>query len=271
MRDRLWIIGIVSFVLALAAIVTALYGLGFADRTLFEWMDILIVPIAVGIGLYELEQSQRRREQRREQNEQRRREEEQERAEALQSYFDQMNQMLLDNDVPLSSGPKGDAVRELVRGRTLSILSVLDPVRKGLVVKFLYESGLITADYTVVSLERADLNEAFLRNQSFPNINLVGTQLRGANLAGANLRAARFDRAALYEANLSFAFLGDAYLRQANLSGADLTGAEGITAEELEQQALSLAGAIMPDGQLYEDWRRDKEGSGNDVELHEGA
>jgi hypothetical protein len=32
-----------------------------------------------------------------------------------------------------------------------------------------------------------------------------------------------------------------------NLSYANLYGVEGITTEELEQQALSLEGAIMPD------------------------
>jgi hypothetical protein len=30
--------------------------------------------------------------------------------------------------------------------------------------------------------------------------------------------------------------------------------------------ALSLEGATMPDGQKYEDWINDKEGSGKDVE-----
>src|SRR3712207_5479150 len=59
-------------------------------RRLFQWMDILIVPVAVGIGLYLLEQSQRRREE----NEQRRREEERERAAALQEYLNQMSEDL---------------------------------------------------------------------------------------------------------------------------------------------------------------------------------
>jgi hypothetical protein len=36
-------------------------------------------------------------------------------------------------------------------------------------------------------------------------------------------------------------------------------GAPGITAEKLEQQTYSLEGAIMPNGQKYEDWLKDKE------------
>jgi hypothetical protein len=55
-------------------------------------------------------------------------------------------------------------------------------------------------------------------------------------------------------------------LREADLRGANLFSAEGITNEELEQQAASLEGATMPDGQKYEDWLKDKEGSGKDAE-----
>ena len=61
-----------------------------------------------------------------------------------------------------------------------------------------------------------------------------------------------------------------AYLYDAadNLSGADLrnanlSDASGITNEELEQQASSLKGATMPNGQKYEDWIKST-GSGED-------
>ena len=52
MRGWTWIIGIVSLVLTLSGIVTSKYGLGFANKTLFQWMDILLVPVEVGIGVY---------------------------------------------------------------------------------------------------------------------------------------------------------------------------------------------------------------------------
>jgi hypothetical protein len=54
-------------------------------------------------------------------------------------------------------------------------------------------------------------------------------------------------------------------LNGANLSGADLCGAKGVTNEELEQQALSLVDATMPNGQKYEDWL-ESEGRGEDGE-----
>ncbi len=64
--------------------------------------------------------------------------------------------------------------------------------------------------------------------------------------------------------NLSGAELSYADLRGADLSGAyvyqaDLSEAEGISNEKLEQQAASLEGATMPNGQKYEDWLKDRE------------
>jgi uncharacterized protein YjbI with pentapeptide repeats len=47
--------------------------------------------------------------------------------------------------------------------------------------------------------------------------------------------------------------LSGADLRGANLSRADLSGAKRISNEELEQEAESLEGATMPNGQKYED------------------
>ena len=52
---------------------------------------------------------------------------------------------------------------------------------------------------------------------------------------------------------LSGADLRGADLRGANLSRADLSGAKRISNEELEQEAESLEGATMPNGQKYED------------------
>jgi uncharacterized protein YjbI with pentapeptide repeats len=95
---------------------------------------------------------------------------------------------------------------------------------------------------------------------------ILETDLSEANLSRANLNGA----------NLSCANLSKANLRYADLRGADLSGAYKMNSdgsnrklvanEELEQQAKSLKGATMPNGQKYEDWRKDKEGSGKDVE-----
>jgi uncharacterized protein YjbI with pentapeptide repeats len=90
-------------------------------------------------------------------------------------------------------------------------------------VQFLYESGLISGGRPVLVLTGANLSGA----------NLSGTNLRGINLRGA-------------------------YLGEAVLSEADLMGAVEITNEKLKQEAKSLTGATMPNGQKYEDWLKGK-------------
>ncbi len=53
----------------------------------------------------------------------------------------------------------------------------------------------------------------------------------------------------LKEANLTNAQLSNTELDNANIGGAC-----GTTNDQLEEQAASLSGATMPDGQKYEDW-----------------
>jgi uncharacterized protein YjbI with pentapeptide repeats len=82
--------------------------------------------------------------------------------------------------------------------------------------------------------------------------------LKGANLTGAVMPFAYLSGANLRGADLGGIILSDADLRDADLSGANLRGAEGFTNEEIEQEASSLEGATMPNGQKYEDWLKDR-------------
>jgi hypothetical protein len=63
----------------------------------------------------------------------------------------------------------------------------------------------------------------------------------------------------LHEANLQGANLWGAILSSANLQGATVT-------DEQLADTKSLAEATMPNGQKYENWLKDKEGGGKDVE-----
>ena len=158
----------------------------------------------------------------------------------LQAYLDGMSQLLTDEKRPLHRAQMGDSLSTVARARTLTVLSRLDGARKGSVVHFLYESGLITKDRPILDVRGSDLHEA-------------------------KLSRADLSRADLSRANLSKAKLSSADLREAYLSRANLSSARGMGNEELEQQAQSLEEATMPNGQKYEDWRKSK-GSGKDEE-----
>ena len=86
------------------------------------------------------------------------------------------------------------------------------------------------ADLQGADLWEADLQEADLWRADLRRANLQGADLRGANLWGANLRGANLRGADLWGANL----------REANLQGADLQGAD---LWEADLQEADLRGA----------------------------
>jgi uncharacterized protein YjbI with pentapeptide repeats len=123
----------------------------------------------------------------------------------------------------------------------------------------LEEANLEEANLREASLQGAILHKAYLQEASLQNAFLQNAFLQDAFLQRANLEGVNFQRA-----DLQYAFLQEANLQEANLQGANLYRAT-VTDEQLAD-AQSLQGAIMPDGQTYEDWRKEKEGSGKDVE-----
>jgi uncharacterized protein YjbI with pentapeptide repeats len=179
---------------------------------------------------------------------------------ALPAYLDQMVRLLNDKDRPLRRSEGGDEVSILAKGRTLRVLPRLDGERKARVLQFLYETGLIFKDRSVVdllgadlraaNLSRANLSRANLRGADLSRANLGGANLRGADLNGANLREANLHWADLISANLSRTYVGRTDLSLADLTGADLRNVKELTVGQLDQ-AYSLEGATMPDGSKH--------------------
>jgi hypothetical protein len=179
---------------------------------------------------------------------------------ALQAYLDQMSHMLTNKERPLRRAQPGDDLSVVARARTLTVLTklekkrTLDKERKGSVVQFLYESGLITKARRILDLSKADLFMADLYWAKLSEANLHGVYLIKANLIKANLSGAYLIEADLVDADLSDANLSNAWLRHA-----DLSRVRGLTDEQIAA-ARTLEGATMPNGQKYEDWLKDKEG-----------
>jgi uncharacterized protein YjbI with pentapeptide repeats len=265
----LWTVRIVIVLVLLLGTLT-LIGLPF-EITLWEWMKLLIVPAVIAAGGLWFNRQQRDREM--EIAEQRAQDE------ALQAFLEQISQLLTDEKRPLRRAQPGDDLSAVARARTSTVLRRVDSERKGRVVQFLYEAGLIRRDRLVLGLINADLegaplsmaelSEASLRGANLSGADLMlaklgGADLRDANLSGANIWWAYLRDADLRGANLHGAVLWRADLRGANLVRADLTDADlsevkGITNEELEQHAGSLERTTMPNGQKYEDWLKSKD------------
>jgi uncharacterized protein YjbI with pentapeptide repeats len=220
--------------------------------TVRNWLELLVVPLVLlGIGLlFQIQQSgveERRLEAAQHIEEQRAQDE------ALQTYLEQMGQMLLDKDRPLLQSKEGDEVQLLARARTVTILRRLDSARNRDILQFLREARLVPSNKYeiqehIVRLDNSNLSKADLRGANLDSFDLHGTDLSGADLRdarlpwsylpyaklnGANLRGAYLrgdpdqsgDDADLSDADLSDANLSEADLSYDNLSSANLQGA----------------------------------------------
>jgi hypothetical protein len=242
-----------------------------ASKTLWDWMQLLLVPIILAIGGFWLNQIQKNREerttQRRADDEQRavdRRAEidrwisvDNQRQAALQTYIDRMSELLLKEhlgELTPDDKPKPEysEVRKIARIRTLTVLPSLDPLRKQSVLQFLLEARLIDNDKCIILLGTADFSKLYLSKAILSGPNRSGANLRGADLNrailtdaylnGAKLNGAKLNGTTLSEAYLNGAILTDAYLNEANLSGA-----YNLTQRQLDQ-VYTCKGAILPKG-----------------------
>jgi uncharacterized protein YjbI with pentapeptide repeats len=205
---------------------------------------------------------------------------------ALQNYFDRMTELLLKEK--LRESDEDSEVRSLARTRTLTVLRSLNDIRKGWLLRFLYESKLIDTRKIIIDLRGADLNaanldEAILPEANLSGVSLIGAQLRkamlfnanlgGANLTeafmrgvylyGANLEGVLLARAILHEAELSNAYLARAVLFEARLDGARLDNAElgkanleganlfGASLEAARLMGANLRGANLEGANLH--------------------
>lgn len=205
-------------------------------RTLWDWLQLLIIPIILTIGGFSLNQLQRSREERA--TEQRNKTEydialDNQRETVLQDYIDKISELLLEKH--LRESEENDEVQKIARVRTLTVLPRLNPNRKNSVLQFIYEAGLIERNKHIIDLDEADLSGTDLSGINLDGTDLSGadlsrTDLRkvslcGADLSGTDLREANLCGTNLCKASLCGADLRAANLREANLRGADLSQA----------------------------------------------
>ena len=267
-------------------------------KTLWDLLELFIVPAILAIGLYLLNQSARRNEQRiaKDNREEDRQIAEDNRNQAtLEAYFDKMTQLILEENLAKDAEwndvdkEKLELVHTIAITRTLSVLRSVDGPRIRAVFQFLDDAQL---DHIIDQIIKDKLVEIDWTNRNLTglhlpkNTNLVAAKLQGVDLMRANLTEVYLIGANLIEANLAWANLTGAYLEGANLTGAnlqesllleanlqwaDLQGVENVTKEQL-MEVDSLEDATMPDGKKYYNaWFEDyfNEEENKDKQVHE--
>jgi uncharacterized protein YjbI with pentapeptide repeats len=246
-------------VMALLRVILAGYGAawtGFGEyvlpeseyvrgKTLWDWMELLIIPLFLAGGAFVLQRSERAAERNSAEDQEKLEREiatDRQQEAALQAYLDRMAELLLDEKL----GPdKSEKALYVMRVRTLTVLRELNALRNGIVLRFLRDIGFVGTkesslfmaanlegadlrgvNLSETNLERARLEGANLEQAFLISVNLKAAILRNANLERVHLRGANLDRAVLTNAILRSAALYQADLQNANLSGAYLEGAE---------------------------------------------
>jgi uncharacterized protein YjbI with pentapeptide repeats len=224
-------------VLSLLVAIGYSYGI-----TLWDWIKLLVVPAAIaaaGLWFNRQQQERQRADDWRQQERALDIADQRAQDDALQAYLDQMSLMLTNKERPLRRAQPGDDLSVVARARTLTVLTKLekkrklDKDRKGSVLQFLYESGLITKDRRILDLSKADLFMADLYWAKLSEANLHGVYLIKANLIQADLVKADLSGAYLIEADLIRADLSEANLSNAWLRHANLSSATGLTDEQI--------------------------------------
>jgi hypothetical protein len=256
-KNPLEIFGIIVaciVVIALLAVIALAYIFnvnvpGLRGKTLWDWLQLLIIPLALAVIalLFNLANSRTERQiakdryQQDQQIAKQRYEQDQQialdkqREDLLQAYLDRISELLLKEK--LRSSAVDAEVRNVARVRTITILFQLDARRIGYVFAFLREAGLISnkPKSSIVSLSHADPDGINLSRVNLSRTDLSGTTLRRANLSGAYLSETYLNGTNFFLANLR-----EADLREADLSGAFLLGTD-LFGAVLEKASLKEA------------------------------
>ena len=215
---------------------------GFGGKTLWDWLEVVGIPVTVVIiaGWFAVaaQRAGRRAEEQRERDTERAREA------TLRTYLDRVTNLILEHN--LQNSAEGSPQRAVAHAQTFAALRTLDGPRKRVLLQFLKESQLINRDKPIISLHLADLTSVEISHADLSGADLRGVTLRGADLRNANLRNSDFTEAVLTNANLRNSDLTEAILTNANLHNSDLRDAV-VTKEQLDS-ASDLYGALLPRG-----------------------
>jgi uncharacterized protein YjbI with pentapeptide repeats len=213
-------------------------------KTLWDWLQLLVIPLALAGLAFLLNQSQSRRDA--------------DQADAraaidrgiafdarqedtLRTYIDAMSALMLEQKLRQST-PRSE-VRTVAQTRTFVVLRRLDGERQGQVLRFLADADLLDRPEPVVDLEGANLDGAYVGGADLRNTHLRGVSFRRASLPGANLRGANLSKAVFEHAQMN-----DVLLIAATVTGADFFRAEMIGAKLMRAKG---SGAWFSEAKLW--------------------
>ncbi len=234
--------------------------LSFDSITLWDWLDLLLIPLSLALAGFIFTRSERLRKNNSDNQKLQ--------DSLLISYLDKMKELVIDRN--LSQCNSTDSISLYARAITFTTLTQMSGINKGLMLRFLAETGIINGESPPVNMQGADLDKldfySFDIHEKWPYLEntyvIKGISFNKINLAKANLAYSSFDHISITDSDLSFSFLlgvdftdasienckmyyaklQEANLTNVNISGSDLRGAMLISA--------NLRGAVIVNSRL---------------------
>jgi hypothetical protein len=141
---------------------------GWKAKSLWDWMQLLIVPLSLAViaYLFRRQESKTNQEIAAEHHQQK----------LLQDYFDRISQLIVDKHLDESgSEPRNRAIARVL---TLSVLRRSDARRRSEILKFLKEASLVQKGNPIIDLHGADFTGAALQGVNLENTDLRCWRLR---------------------------------------------------------------------------------------------
>ena len=211
---------------------------GFQAKTLWDWMELLIIPFVLAVGAFFLNRTERAIEreavQKRAELEREIAKDRQQEA-ALQAYFGRMSELLLKEKLRTT---KKKEVRDVARTLTISAMRGLDKDRNNQIVQFLLEANLAsekTSIFAGTKMNGIDLSDVNFDNVNLENIDLSYSILQGTRFEKANLRGAR-----LVMVDMKYSNFTDANLSKVDFLGSDLSNAVFLNTNMQDSDLFSV-------------------------------
>jgi len=201
--------------------------LGIRDKTLWDWVALLLVPSTVGFGTAIISYTQFQMEQSRAQDV------------TVQQFIDRVSDLTL-------AGSRTPQVKVVLRAQTVAVLQMIEGAQAGQIIAFLAGLGQLrdlelefeTMDLTGATLKGLDLRGVDLEDARLSRAELERSDLRGADLEGADLRGADLKGSNFSGVSLARVRFDGADLTNAQLQGADLSQSLGLRMAQLERSCF---------------------------------
>lgn len=201
-------------------------------KTLWDWLDLLIVPASIGIIGWIYKEYEKSKEERRLK--------EDKYSDTLDSYFKVMTDLMLNSKLP-----KNKQSRKIARTRTIVALENLDGERKGQIFQFLKETKLLDKiDILGANFSEGDFEGLVFRNQilkgiNFKNSNFDNSYLDGSQFVSCDFDSCTFSNSSLIGVDFFYSKLNNSSIRNTDITTVKFEGVELNNADLRNTKILS--------------------------------